>query len=84
MTRASAQQVTAHYNDSKGQLYYTTANPGKLVRLSSGLAAQGTYESEPRDAQVVSTWGTSSWRGTSPTGTTDRHLDPIEQRGNAR
>src|SRR5205814_9788209 len=25
---------------------------------------RGTYESEPRDAQMVSTWGTLSWRGT--------------------
>jgi hypothetical protein len=69
LARASAQQVTALYKDAKGQLYYATANPGKLYRLSSDLAPQGTYESEPRDAQVVSSWGVITWRGTFPTGT---------------
>ena len=69
LTRASAQQVTALYKDPKGQLYYATANPGKLFRLSSDLAPQGTYESEPRDAQVVSSWGVIKWRGTFPAGT---------------
>jgi hypothetical protein len=69
LTRASAQQVTALYKDAKGQLYYATANPGKLYRLSSDLAPQGTYESEPHDAQVVSSWGVIKWRGTFPAGT---------------
>lgn len=63
LARAAAQQVTALHRDSAGRLYYVTANPGKLFRLSSGRAAKGTYESEPHDAQMVSTWGTISWRG---------------------
>ena len=72
LTRASAQQVTALYKDprdAKGQLYYATANPGKLFRLSPDLAQQGTYESEPHDAQVVSSWGVIKWHGTFPAGT---------------
>jgi hypothetical protein len=68
LTRASAQQVTAFYTDSRGQLYFATANPGKLFRLSSEHAARGTYESEPSDAQMLATWGTLSWRGTVPKG----------------
>jgi hypothetical protein len=68
LTRAAGQQVTNLYKDTKGQLYFTTANPGKLFRLTSGLAPRGTYESEPRDAQVVSTWGVVSWRATVPSG----------------
>ena len=32
-------------------------------------APRGTYESEPRDAQMVATWGAISWRGTTPSGT---------------
>src|SRR4029077_10758071 len=63
LARASAQQVTAFYKDGRGRLYYATANPGKLFRLSSERATRGTYESEPRDAQMVSTWGTLSWHG---------------------
>ncbi|MGB7220360.1 MAG: hypothetical protein WBD07_16300 [Vicinamibacterales bacterium] len=62
VARASAQQVTALFKDARGRLYYATANPGKLFRLASDRAARGTYESEPRDAQMVSTWGTISWR----------------------
>jgi sugar lactone lactonase YvrE len=63
LARAAAEQVTALYKAPGGELYYTTANPGKLFRLSSGLAPRGSYESEPRDAKIVSTWGAISWRG---------------------
>jgi len=68
LARAAAQQVTSLYRDSRGRLYYTTANPGKLFRLSSDRAMKGTYESEPRDAQMVATWGSLSWRGVTGNG----------------
>ena len=68
LARAAAQQVTAFHRDASGRLYYATANPGKVFRLSSERAPRGTYESETRDAQMVSTWGAISWRGTSPGG----------------
>src|SRR6185295_3531571 len=31
-------------------------------------ATRGTYESEARDAQMISTWGAISWHGTTPPG----------------
>jgi sugar lactone lactonase YvrE len=65
LARASAQQVTGFCKDSRGRLYYTTANPGKLFRFSAERASRGTYESEPRDAQTIATWGTLSWHGSS-------------------
>ncbi len=68
LARASAQQVTAFYKDPAGRLYYATANPGKLFRISPERAPRGTYESETRDAQMVSTWGAISWRGTAAAG----------------
>jgi hypothetical protein len=68
LTRASAQQVTALYRDARGRLYYATANPGKLFRLASTRATRGTYESEVRDAQMVSSWGAMSWHATIPSG----------------
>ena len=68
LARAAAQQVTAFYEDPRGRLYYATANPGKLFRLGADRAPRGTYESEPRDAQMVSTWGSVSWHGTATTG----------------
>lgn len=66
LARAGAQQVTALYRDGRGRMLYATANPGKVSRLSSERAARGTYESEVRDAQMVSSWGAISWRGSTP------------------
>jgi WD40 repeat protein len=68
LARAAAQQVTAFYKDSSGRMYYATANPGKLFRVSTERATRGTYESDVRDAQMISTWGTMSWRGTAANG----------------
>ena len=69
LARASGQQVTSFYKDPKGQLFYATANPGKLFRLASERANRGTYESESRDADMVATWGALSWHGTIPANT---------------
>jgi sugar lactone lactonase YvrE len=68
VARSSGQQITSFYKDPRGRLYYATANPGKLFRLSTERANRGTYESEPRDAQMVATWGSISWRGTATGG----------------
>jgi hypothetical protein len=68
VARASAQQITAFHKDARGRIYYATANPGKLFRLSPDRATRGTYESEPRDAQMVSSWGTMSWHGVAGAG----------------
>lgn len=68
LARGAAQQVTSFHKDARGRTYYATANPGKVFRLSPDRAARGTYESEPRDAQMVSTWGTMSWRGVAAGG----------------
>lgn len=65
LARASAQQVTAFYKDTRGRLSYATANPGKVFRLTPDRATRGTYESEPHDAHMFATWGTLSWRGTT-------------------
>jgi hypothetical protein len=69
LARASAQQVTSFYRNPRGQLFYSTANPGKLFRLATERASRGTYESDSRDAQIVSTWGALTWHGTTPAGT---------------
>jgi hypothetical protein len=68
LARAAAQQVTAFHTDAAGRLYYATANPGKVFRVSAERAPRGTYESEARDAQMIATWGTVSWRGTATAG----------------
>ena len=68
LMQASAQQVTGFARDSKGNVIYATSNPGKVFRLSSQRAAEGTYTSVVRDAQTVADWGTLSWRATVPEG----------------
>ncbi len=64
LARAAASQVTALYRDGRGRVFYATANPGKVQRLTAERAQRGTYESEVRDALQVSSWGSISWRGT--------------------
>lgn len=66
--RAPAKQITRFLTDEDGAVRYTTANPGKVIRLTTALAERGTYLSEVRDAENVATWGTLSWRGATPGG----------------
>jgi hypothetical protein len=69
LARAGAQQITAFHKDARGGVYFATANPGKVFRLVTARASRGSYESEVRDAEMVSTWGAISWRGSVPSGT---------------
>ena len=68
LSQASAQQVTGFARDTKGNVYYATSNPGKIFKLSSERAAEGSYLSLVRDAQTVADWGTLSWRASVPAG----------------
>jgi sugar lactone lactonase YvrE len=81
LSQAAAQQVTALHGRSGGPLYVATANPGKVFRFGTGRAAEGTYESEVLDAQVVSRWGAISWRGSTPAGT---RIDVRTRSGNTQ
>jgi hypothetical protein len=82
LARAAAQQVTSFHKDAGGRLYYATANPGKLFRLSPERAPRGTYESESRDAEMVSTWGAISWRGTTSAGPNGNRIEVFTRTGN--
>ncbi|MEO5742814.1 MAG: SMP-30/gluconolactonase/LRE family protein [Vicinamibacterales bacterium] len=68
LMQAGAQQVTGFARDSKGNVIYATANPGKVFRLSPQRAVEGTYTSVVKDAQTVADWGTLSWRASVPSG----------------
>lgn len=52
-TSAQITAVTV-FND---KVYLGTANPAKLIELSTNLAEEGIYTSEPIDAQQPSQWG---------------------------
>ena len=53
----------------KDRTLLATANPGLLVSMSNSRASRGTYDSDVKDAKVVASWGTLSWRATTPDGT---------------
>lgn len=80
LTRVGAQQVTA-FHRAGGRLLAATANPGKLLSIASGRAESGSYESEVKDARMVATWGTVSWRATAPSGT---RIEVRTRSGNTR
>jgi WD40 repeat protein len=58
-----------------------TAQPGLLVSMSNARATRGTYESDVKDARLISTWGSLSWRATVPDGT---RVDVFTRTGNTR
>lgn len=68
VTRQKAQHVTALVRTKAGAVVYATSNPGRILRLDTTPASGGTYESDVRDAQSVSTWGVIRWRATTPAG----------------
>ena len=68
LTRVSAQQaVTLHRTADRTLI--ATSNPGQLLALSAARASRGSYESDVKDARVVSSWGTLAWRASTPAGT---------------
>jgi len=68
LTRAAAKQVTALFTDATGATAYATSNPARVVRLSTGRAATGVYQSDVRDAQTTARWGTLTWRASATAG----------------
>ena len=80
LARVSARQATAIVRNGD-RIYVATANPGLLMAVSTTRAARGTYESEVKDARLVSTWGVISWRAATPTGT---RVDVQTRSGNTR
>ena len=68
LTRVTAQQAVA-LQRTEGRTSLATSNPGQLLALSAGRASRGTYDSDVKDARVVSSWGTIAWRATTPPGT---------------
>jgi hypothetical protein len=65
VTRVPAQHATTMVRLGDRTLL-ATANPGLLVSMSNARARRGTYESEVKDAKVVASWGSISWRAAAP------------------
>jgi hypothetical protein len=49
--------------ESRGALLAATGNLGKILRLDSGTAASGWFESPVHDSSTVARWGRLAWRG---------------------
>jgi hypothetical protein len=80
VTRVPAQQATMLVR-AADRTYVATANPGLLMAISSARATRGTYESDVKDARLVSTWGVIAWRATVPTGS---KVEVFTRSGNTR
>lgn len=80
LTRVPAQQATmiARAGD---RTFVATANPGLLMSVATTRALRGTFESDVKDARLVSTWGVMSWRATTPPGTS---VEIFTRAGNTR
>jgi sugar lactone lactonase YvrE len=68
LTRVTARQATM-FHRLPDRTLIVTSNPGLILRMSTSRAERGSYESEVKDARMVSSWGTLSWRTITPTGT---------------
>jgi sugar lactone lactonase YvrE len=80
VTRVPAQQATMIARSGDRTLL-ATANPGMLMAVSSTRATRGTFESDVKDARLVSTWGVVAWRATAPPGT---KVEVFTRSGNTR
>ncbi len=62
LSQTGQAQMTALLRASEG-VFVASAHGGALYRLGRSPAAQGVYETSPRDSGGVSQWGELSWRG---------------------
>jgi hypothetical protein len=80
LTRVPAQQATMIHRVADRTLI-ATSNPGAVVAVSQARASRGTYESEVKDARMVASWGTISWRSAAPGST---RVEVYTRSGNTR
>jgi sugar lactone lactonase YvrE len=80
VSRVPAQQATMLLR-ANDRTYVATANPGLLMAISSTRATRGTYESDVKDARLVSTWGVITWRAQAPAGS---KVEMFSRSGNTR
>jgi hypothetical protein len=59
----TSEQVTSVATGPGGKLYLATANPGKVFTLGPDNEPEGSFESQPFDAEIFSRWGRLQWMG---------------------
>ncbi len=80
VTRVPAQQATMIAR-AADRTFIATANPGLLMSVATTRATRGTFESDVKDAKLVSTWGVMAWRAHAPAGT---KVEVLTRSGNTR
>ena len=73
-------QVTCFAAGPSGEVLAGGANPGKVFSLGPSAEPEGSYESQPFDAKLFSTWGRLTWWGDE--GSTDGHISFYMRSGN--
>ncbi len=68
LVETTEEQTTGLVPAGDDLLVYTS-NLAKVYRLGSLPNSQGSYESEIKDTQAVSSWGSIQWKGQMPQGT---------------
>ena len=63
LLKATANQVSAFSKAPNGGLYCSSSNLGKIFLISNSPEAEGTFESDVKDAQIFSRWGRAEVRG---------------------
>jgi hypothetical protein len=58
----STEEETTRLLDVGNRIYAASSNVGKLFRIGDALATSGTYESNVKDTDSVSSWGKVSWK----------------------
>lgn len=80
VTRVPAQQATQLVRVADRTLI-ATSNPGRLMAISSSRATRGTFESDVKDARLVSSWGVVAWKAVTPPGA---KVEVFTRSGNTR
>ncbi len=91
----STEEQTTRLLEVGNRVYASSSNIGKLFRIGDTPATSGTYESDVKDTDSVSSWGKISWKSengnlievsarTGNTGTPDRtwsDWQPVDAKG---
>jgi len=65
----TTEEQTTKLVPAGADVFACTSNLAKIYRLGGAVNTQGSYESDVKDTQGVSTWGSLQWRTTVPDGT---------------
>ncbi|HUK29909.1 MAG TPA: hypothetical protein VLV89_02275 [Candidatus Acidoferrum sp.] len=63
IVKTESGQVTGLAQGAGGKVFLCTANPGKVFTLGPDDVGEGTFESQPLDARLFSSWGRLEWWG---------------------